>query len=145
MYDTILVGVDGSDESHTALEHAFDLAEAVGATVHVLTVVDTANPIQFGVEEVDELNQAASDLVADIVDVHAEHDIDVRGDVRRGTPVEVILDYAGEIDADIVVAGQRGTSGLSGALLGSTTDRLARMTEIPLVVVPDDGTADSDV
>ena len=144
MYGTILVALDGSEESHTALEHSFDVAESSGATVHVLTVVDTANPIQFGIEEVEKLDSAATDLVEDIVDAYADHDIDIRGDVRRGTPAPVLLEYAAEIDADLIIAGQRGSSGLTGALLGSTTDRLSRMTDRPLLIVPAGEETDTD-
>lgn len=60
----------------------------------------------------------------------------VESTVLRGSPAPTLLEYAGEIDADLVVAGQRGAGGITGALLGSTTDRLARLTDRPLVVVP---------
>lgn len=137
MYETILVATDGSDESMAALEHAVELATSVDAAVYVVTVVDTgSNPMKFGVVEVDELNRAAADVVDDIVAAYDGSGVEITGDVRRGEPATVLLDYAGEVDADLVVAGQRTTEGVAGAILGSTTDRLARLTTVPLVVVP---------
>ena len=136
MYDTILVATDGSDAASAALEHALDLAAEVGASVHVVTVVDPNSSLRFGVDEVDELDSAAQDIVDEIVDAHDDHGVEITGTVRRGKPVQAILDYADERTADLIVVGQHGADGLSGAILGSTTDRLARLTTLPVVVVP---------
>jgi nucleotide-binding universal stress UspA family protein len=135
MYDTIVVATDGSEQAQATVEHAATLAESVGATVYVVTVVETrSNPLKFGVEDVAELNEAAGELVDEIVDVY--DDIDVRGEIRRGNPTEVLLEYVEEVDADLLVVGKSGTDRIEAALLGSTTDRLARLTEIPLTIVP---------
>ncbi|MFC6987758.1 universal stress protein [Haloplanus sp. GCM10025708] len=49
MYGTILVPVDGSDPSRTALDHAVGLADEVNATVHVFTVVEPSrSSLTFG-------------------------------------------------------------------------------------------------
>lgn len=139
MYDTVLVATDGSDEASAAIDHALDLARETGAAVHVVTVVDTTtNPMKFGVVEVTGIDRAATELVDEIVAAYDGNDVDVRGTVRRGQPADVLLEYAAELDADLVVAGQRGAKGLSGAILGSTTDKLARRTTVPLLVVPAD-------
>jgi nucleotide-binding universal stress UspA family protein len=137
MYDRILVATDSSAESRAALDHAVDLAAAEGATVHVVTVLEVhSNPMAFGVGEVDALGDAAEDLLAELRAAHDGRRVDIESRVLRGKPARTLLDHAAEIDADIIVAGQRGAGGITGALLGSTTDRLARMTDRPLVVVP---------
>jgi len=137
MYDTILVATDSSDESRTALAHAVELGASVGATVHVVTVLEVrGNPMQFGVGEVDALNDAAQDLLEGLLAVHDDRDVAIESTILRGKPANTLLEYAAEIDADIIVAGQRGAGGITGTLLGSTTDRLARLTDRPLVVVP---------
>ena len=136
MYDSILVATDGSDNAGAALEHALDVAAVADATVYVVTVVDPGGSMRFGVAEVEELDDAAREVVEEIVDAYADHDVEIRGDVRRGKPVDALLRYADEIDADLIVAGQHGDDGLSGAILGSTTDRLTRLTNVPVLVVP---------
>lgn len=138
MYETVLVATDGSDAADAAVEHAFELAVAGTSTVHVLTVVESQNPIQFGVAEVGELEDAAEAVVADIAETGGPK-VDVHGEVRRGKPVSAILDYAREIGADAIVAGQHGDGGLSEMFLGSTTERLAERTDVPLVIVPAEG------
>lgn len=137
MYDTILVATDGSDEATAALDHAIDLAATVDASLHVVTVVEsTGSPLTFGVAEVDEINRAAEQLVEDVVAAHVDRDVDLHGDVRRGRPAETVLAYADEVGADLIVAGQRGADGVTGTILGSTTDRLARLTDVALTIVP---------
>lgn len=136
MFRTILVPTDGSDAANEALEHALAMAEAFGASVRVLAVVDPgSNPWRFGVEEVDALNRAAERLVDDLVDAYDDRAVVVRGTVRRGRPYRAILEYADETDADVIVMGRTGDGGLSGVLLGSTTDRVLRNASVPVAVV----------
>ena len=137
MYETILVASDSSDESRAALEHAVDLAASVDATVHIVTVLEVhSNPMQFGVGEVDALNDAAEDLLRELCAVHDERPVEIKPDVLRGKPAETLLEYAAEIEADLIVVGQQGAGGITGTLIGSTTDRLARLTDRPLTIIP---------
>ena len=137
MYDTIVVGTDGSEHAARALEHAVDLARACDATVHILTVVDPhSSPMRFGVVEVDEINRAAEELVDDIVDEAARNGIEIVGAVRRGRPAEAISHYAADVGADVLVVGRTGGGAVERRLLGSTTDRLIRQAKRPVIVVP---------
>ncbi|MCU4926284.1 universal stress protein [Halobacteria archaeon AArc-dxtr1] len=145
MTDRLLVAVDDSDTAQTALDRAVALAAACDADVHAITVVEPSrSTLTFGVAEVDELNQAARRLVEDARDAYRDHTVEIHAEVRRGQPAETILDYADEIDADAIFVGQRGTSGLSGAVIGSTADRLARTATIPVTIVPGETDDHSD-
>lgn len=137
MYDTIVVGTDRSDAAEHALDHAIGLARHHNASVHVLMVVER-NPhdLVFGVADVEELNHAVEDLIAEIEDAHAADTINVTGDVRQGTPSTAVLSYAHDVNADLVVVGQQGAQTFEQRLLGSTADRLARSTDIPLTIIP---------
>ena len=137
MYDAILAGTDGSEAATKALEHAIELAAAVDATVHVVTVVETTgSPMTFSTEQVDELNRAASELVDEVVAAHDDQDVDIRGDVRRGRAAEALLAYADEADVDLIVVGERGADGVAEAILGSTADRLVQQADRPVTIVP---------
>ena len=137
MYDAILAGTDGSEAATKALEHAIELAAAVDATVHVVTVVETSgSPMTFTTEQVDELNRAASELVDRVVAAHDDQDVDIRGDVRRGRAAEALLAYADEADVDLIVVGERGADGVAEAILGSTADRLVQQADHPVTIVP---------
>ncbi|SFS41537.1 universal stress protein [Halostagnicola kamekurae] len=137
MYDRILVAIDDSDHAATALAHAIDLATSVDATVFALTVVEPSSPLSFGVEEVDELNEAASRLVEETREAAAgADDLEVRVDVLRGEPSDAILEYAAEIDAELLVVGQGSADGIAETLLGSTAERLSQRTTTPMTIVP---------
>ncbi|MDQ2052432.1 universal stress protein [Natronolimnohabitans sp. A-GB9] len=138
-FESILVATDGSDAANAALERALDLAERTGATVDVLSVVDTSsNPMRFGVTDVAELHRTTETLVDEIVATVAGREVEIHGAIRRGRPVDVILAYASENELDVIVVGRTGRGSVTEALLGSTADRLIRQASVPVIVVPDD-------
>lgn len=135
MYETVLVGIDDSESAQKALEHAVELAQAVGATLHVVTVVDSqANPMKFGITEVAELHRAKTTLVDRIA--NAIDDGDLTAEIRRGDPPDALLEYASEIDADLLVVGESEAGRLESAIFDGTTEQLAKRTQIPLTIVP---------
>ena len=137
MYDRIVVGTDGSSHARAGIEHARSLAAAHNADVHVITVVNPrSNPMKFGVEEIEELSAAKELLIDDLLESDSQDMIEISGEVRRGRPSAAILDFASEIDADLIIVGQRGADGVTAALIGSTADRLTRLSTIPVLVVP---------
>lgn len=56
--------------------------------------------------------------------------------IRLGVPHETIREYVDEEDIDLVVMGTHGRTGLERALLGSTTERVVRTVDTPVVTVP---------
>jgi nucleotide-binding universal stress UspA family protein len=65
--------------------------------------------------------------------------------VRTGLAHEDIRDYAEEIDADVIVLGSEGRSGLDRVLLGSVTENVLRTSTRPvLVITPDTPSPDAD-
>lgn len=64
-----------------------------------------------------------------------ERDIPVETDVRRGNPHREILDYADEHAVDLVVMGTHGRTGLDRYLLGSVTEKVVRLSNVPVLTV----------
>lgn len=136
MYGTILVPIDGSDQSDAALDHAVDLARHHGSEVHLLYVADTNRDSlsMQGGRIVDALEREGDRIVSEAVE-RVEAGIDVVDTVETGDPVETILDYAGSVGADLVVMGTHGRRGLDRYLLGSTTERVIRASPIPVLAI----------
>lgn len=140
MYDTILVPTDGSQGSIRAAEYAVTLAEAFGASVHLLAVVgvpDVPHRSPDGPPD-DELHdrleadaRTAIDTVADAVGGAAV----TRTAVVEGDPSESILDYAAEHDADVVAMGTHGRTGVDRYVAGSVTERVVRRAPVPVLTV----------
>lgn len=137
MYGTILVPTDGSDGSMAAVEHAVDLAAAFDAAVHALYVVDQTYPAvskyDFVTEEEEETGETALDAV---VAAGEEAGVAVERHLRRGVPHEEILAAVDDYGADLVVMGTHGRTGLDRvAHAGSTTERVVRLAEVPVLTV----------
>ncbi|AQL42315.1 hypothetical protein BV210_06125 [Halorientalis sp. IM1011] len=132
MFDRILVPTDRSDPARRALAQAADLADRYDATVTVLHVVDTRELDSD--DEVDEHTETArTELVAALDDL----DIDPTPEaaVRAGIPSETILDYADEVGIDLIVMGTHGRTGVRRYLLGSVTEKVVRLSDIPVLSV----------
>ncbi len=142
---SILVPTDGSDAAEAALKRALAIAERETATIHVLTVMDTASgPLSFGIDDIHELEDVKQRLVADLASSADGHDIDVTGAVRRGRPAEEVITYAAEHDIDQIVLGRTGRGAVTEALLGSTADQVVRTATVPVLVVPDATVSDDE-
>jgi nucleotide-binding universal stress UspA family protein len=136
MYETILVPTDGSSQSDAALDHAVTLARHHDATIHILYVADTNRDslTAQGGEVVDALELEGDRITSEAVE-RVEPGVDVVDTVEAGDPVETILDYATSVGADLVVMGTHGRRGLDRYLLGSTTERVVRLSSIPVLTV----------
>ncbi len=162
MYDNILYPTDGSTGAEAALAHCRSLAETYGAIVHVLYVAERVEPHGLGGDvEVkhqrgmvgdpkgegpgmvgdrkkrDEIRSDIEEYGTSLVDTVADQLGDVRTQtaVQGGSPFEVILDYAETHEIDLVVMGTHGRSGLDRYLLGSVTEKVIRMSDVPVLTV----------
>lgn len=141
MYDRILFPTDGSGEATAVLEHALDVASAHGATLRVLYVADTNRDgaATIGADAIDALEAEGEEYVSAAVDRAGERGVDAEGAVVQGDPHAAIVDDAASRDADLVVMATRGRRRLQRYLLGSTTERVVRRSEVPVLTVrPDD-------
>lgn len=118
--DDILVPTDGSDAAQAAADHAIDLANRTGATLHVLHV---GTPGEDG-------------PVEEIVETATEEEVTgVESVTRTGRPHLEIAGYATEAEIDCIVMGSHGRTGLRRYLLGSVTERTVRFATVPVIAV----------
>ncbi|SFS81183.1 universal stress protein [Halostagnicola kamekurae] len=136
MYETLLIPTDGSEESRAAIDHGIALAERLEATVHALSIVPEG---PHGAMKRDELRAEPQEEAREanrLVESAAEDGgVDVTSEVREGVPQEAILEYAGEIGADMIVLGTVGRTGLDHVLLGSVAEEIVRNSSVPVVTV----------
>jgi nucleotide-binding universal stress UspA family protein len=59
----------------------------------------------------------------------------VEGKVREGIPHLQILECAAECSADMIVMATQGNTGIKHVLLGSTTERVVRMSPVPVLTL----------
>ena len=135
-YEQILVPTDGSDAATKAAEHALDLAVALDAGVHILSVVDIAS---LG-PDVRSILQEADDEVTDAVESLAatarERGItSVETAVEDGNPADGIRSYIDDHDIDLVVMGTTGRRGVEKILLGSVAETTVRTAPVPVITL----------
>ncbi|MFD1563354.1 universal stress protein [Haloarchaeobius amylolyticus] len=140
MYTQILFPTDGSEGSAAAFDHVLEIADAHGATVHVLNVADTTKDsvLRRQGETVDTLVQEGETIVSDAEDRAQQRGIETVAEVRQGVPANTIVDYAASHDVDLVVMPTHGRQGLERVLLGSTTERVIRQAETPTLTIRPD-------
>jgi nucleotide-binding universal stress UspA family protein len=145
-YEDILVPTDGSRCAVGAVDHALAIADACGATIHAVTVVDTRPPraTPGGAVPSEYLERIKADGTEAVSDVTARAEsagVAVRSETLEGRPSERLLAYAEGKEIGLTVMGTHGRSGLQRFLLGSTTERLVRESSFPVMAVPstDDG------
>lgn len=136
----ILVAVDFSESSMAALRYATFLAEGLGAT---LTLVHVVEPCIY--PEDLSAGRTAAEVDARWIKKHTEKmealektiepDISSNLIVVKGKPWTQIVQIGQAQNADLIVIGRHGQTGLMDTLMGSTGERVIRHTERPVLVV----------
>lgn len=153
MYSQIVVPLDGSEESDRALPHAEALAQAFGATLHLVQVVSRAEALDLARGGGDSFAAAeySRDMAEEMINAKikraedhlrsAASRLETQGikaetAVLEGSASENIVDYADDKNADLIVMCTRGQGGIQRLLLGSTTDRVIRSGNLPVLAIP---------
>jgi nucleotide-binding universal stress UspA family protein len=139
-WKTILVGVDGSAGSRTALTWAAAEAADHGADLVVLTVWERQLLPPMGSGEVPEdalpdPGQTATEELVKIIreELGDEPSVLVQPRVKQGNPSKVLIEESA--DADLLVVGPRGHGGFRGLVLGSVSQHVAAYAKCPVTVV----------
>lgn len=137
MYDHIVVPVDGSDAATRAARHGLTLAAAFDASVDAVHVVERdALRLVRGDDDRERLQERGAAALSEVGSLAAERGQTVETTLREGRPVAEIDDFARERDADLVVVGRQGATGVSERLLGGVTAGLLGRSTAPVLVVP---------
>jgi nucleotide-binding universal stress UspA family protein len=147
MYERILVPVDGSDIAYAAVDHALDLATAVGAEVHVLFVVDeSVEKMLFSTHSMrtvlESLRERGEEVLENVEKRAEAAGVGVTTELGHAVNVhKAIVDYATDNDVDLVVMGTSGREGVQ-RLVGSTTERVLMACSTPVLAVSPAGVLD---
>lgn len=152
MIKTILVCTDGSPHGDAATQYGIFLARALPANLMGLHVLDSrmlegplmadisgwigAQPYGAQLQQFRDLLQKRGDSVIENFNAACrEAGVASESWIRMGHPARVILEE--EAKTELTIIGQKGEhSDLSGDMMGSTADRIARSSVKPCLVVP---------
>lgn len=138
-YRKILIAVDESQVAEEVAITGFQFGQQLNAEIALVSVVDTnflitgegATPKEMA-ETIK--NDFKNNLQVLIDKVFKDHKI--RTFVEVGQPYEIILKVATEWEADLIVIGTHGKSGISHLLMGSIAEHVVRHSKIPVLIVP---------
>lgn len=144
MFKSIVVGTDGSESAAEATREAIDLAEAVGAT---LEIVSAYEPVPT--QRLSEVRREAPEDVQWAINPRGEVDamletaaarareagVPVNVYPRQGDPADAILDVAEETEADLIVVGNKGMTGAKRFLLGSVPNKVSHHAPCSVLII----------
>ena len=135
----ILLATDGSVRAEVAEAYACKLAESWGATLTVVSVLEFAPGLDPESPVcrlyLAELMMQATEGLARLKARAAERGIAVHTRIETGIPSEQVLAAAAAEDADLIIVGTAGKTGLAHVLLGSTAERIIRTSPCPVLAV----------
>jgi nucleotide-binding universal stress UspA family protein len=133
----IVVGVDGSESSKSALAWAIRQARLTGSVVEAVIAWDYPATYGYAFPAVDDVDfekiatQAIAEAIADVAEAHEP--VMITTTVVRDNPARALLNASTE--ASLLVVGSRGHGGFVEALLGSVGQHCVQHASCPVVVV----------
>lgn len=137
MYKQIIVAIDGSENSIRAAKEAAKLAHNHPTTINLVYVAETdeefATKAYSGGSGLQEIERRRK--IANVETVLKQQNIHCQIIILQGDPVSEIVSYATEKEADMIVVGHHGMSGLRALMLGSTSKKIVKHATTPVLIV----------
>ena len=137
MSKVILVGIDFSDCSINALEHAISIARKAKAGITMVWInhLDYSKEI-FSVEP----QNLEKEVITRFEDLIKKYKYHLHGEkieyfIRKGKVYKEICNVANEIDAFLVVIGTHGSSGFEEFWIGSNANRMVASSKKPIITI----------
>jgi len=138
---TILVAIDFSEHAEQAFAAACDLAKRFQASLHLVHAFEIITPLvtpyQVSIPDtyLTESRNVALRHLTDRVDKARAEGIDATSHLTESPAAPAIARTAEEIDADLIVMGTRGMTGLKHFVLGSVAERTLRLAPCSVLTV----------
>ena len=145
MFGRIVVGTDGSETAGEAVRQATEIAKLSGARLDVVSAFEpipqgrikaeagsAPGDVQYEISPREDVN-----LVLDNASTAARKEgvEEVQTHSREGDPADAILDVAEEINADLIVVGNKGMTGAKRFLLGSVPNKVSHHAPCSVIIV----------
>ena len=145
----VVLGFDGSEHAHEAVDFLASLQPSRGARVTVVTAVDTMHAPTQGLMPVG----ARATVIAEVARINRERRTSARKDLARaartlstggwtvseivteGAPLRELLATVAKVRPNLLVVGVRGVSGLRHLLLGSVAEGALNHSPVPVLLV----------
>jgi len=138
MYASIMVALDGSEQSLLALKHARAIAECFGSKLILVHAFPHTSDLRDSIEYNNLVALRTNEGQAIIETARKQlgrASIEVEEDLLEGPPAEAILSAATIRNSDLIVMGSRGMGSLKGMVFGSVSTKISHYAPCPVMVV----------
>jgi nucleotide-binding universal stress UspA family protein len=136
MFETVVVGADGSASAADAVRQAIELVKLTGGQLHI---VSAYKPEHLKVSGGDDLarsldsGEVADSVLADLASRAKSAGLEVTIHGKAGAPADVVCDVAAEVGADLIVVGNKGMKGVR-RVLGSVPNSVAHQAPCAVLI-----------
>ena len=138
----ILVPIDFSIHSKTALKYALKIAPTYNAKLQMLHVVEESIHPAFyasGINSIFEINSQlksrSKEVIREMLDSVGGKEVEADIFVVEGRASSEIIKFAEEKSSDLIIISTHGLTGIEHLLLGSVTEKVVRMAKCPVLTV----------
>jgi nucleotide-binding universal stress UspA family protein len=147
-FHKFLLALDGKEDHEAGVDKSIELAKALDADLHLLTVINTLSTLSGTEAATGILLPSATAAMLEIVEEDAEEHLkekaaalrkrgfNVSLDVHRGDPVQWIVKDSQTHGCDLIVLGTHGRSGINAFWAGSSAPRIPGLTKTALLLIP---------
>ncbi|RJO64808.1 MAG: universal stress protein [Myxococcales bacterium] len=143
----ILVGIDFSEYSREAARYAIFFAQKLGASMTVVHICDARAYVGSGfapfhlatlrqyVSQQQAIEVSHLEELKTFVEELPHENVSIDYVVCTGAPAAELIRIAAEQKADLIIVGTHGRTGLTGMLIGSTTEKIVRKSKCPVLTI----------
>jgi nucleotide-binding universal stress UspA family protein len=132
----IVVGTDGSETATAALQEAIRLADKLGDELHIVSAYQPLSSPAGLPAEYEIRSDSAVTAVLDDAKARARvAGVTAEVHARTGDPAEVLLDIAEEINASVIVVGNKGIGSVKRFVLGNVPSKVVHHSPCSTYVV----------
>jgi nucleotide-binding universal stress UspA family protein len=143
MFESILVGTDGSDAAGVAVARAVAMSAALGARLQIVSAYEPVPERRLRIERVQVPNDVQVNMREEVLALLARARADaeaagvtrVETFARLGDAADAILDVAEEQGSDLIVVGNKGMTGATRFLLGSVPNKVSHHAPCSVLIV----------
>ncbi|MFT5252554.1 MAG: nucleotide-binding universal stress UspA family protein [Flavobacteriales bacterium] len=138
---TILVPIDFSKYSENALKVAAKIANRNGSEIHLLHMLEIPSQMNDAVSSGAQIPEIilfinkAQEKLQELTQKEFLKGIKTVHHIKFEGTFNGIISYIAENKTDLIVMGSHGISGIEEMLLGSNTEKVIRLSEVPVLVI----------
>jgi nucleotide-binding universal stress UspA family protein len=138
LFERIVLATDGSKNSTSAVTEALRIGKESGSQVLVVSVIDSRALSSVSPEiqvagSIDRMQAEAERIVNEVTRLGSGQN--VQATILYGNPANEIIKFSHSRNADLIVVGTRGKTGIERLFLGSVAEGVVREAPCPVLVV----------